>query len=335
MTRSLFSLVAVATTCLYLATAILALGIPADLAKNTSQVTVRAEVKGTNFRLLTRGVRGISEELLHTFRLMAHYSAAAYCPGNNNSPDTSITCWTGNCPLVELAGARSVAEFENTKIADDTGFIAVDETNRLIVLSFRGTHSFANRDLDIDFILTDTDLCAGCFVHRGFWTAWLEVRDTITPQIIHVIKNYRDFRFAITGHSLGGVLATLAAGALRDVNDDLRERTELYSFGSPRVGNKAVADYLTLQSDRSYRITNHKDPVPRLPPWPFGYHHTQPEYYIHHHSKNPSPKEFEIIEGHDDGGNAGKGDFIFGWRKHGAYFMKDISACTRDNDDPS
>lgn len=334
MTRSLFCLVAVATTFLYLATTILALGIPADLAKNASQVTIRAEDQGKNFGLLARGVRGIPIDLFQMFQLMAQYSAAAYCFNNNNSPDDLIACRTANCPLVEAAGARSVAEFQDTPVTDDTGFIAVDETNRLIVLSFRGTISSANIDTDIGLMLTDTDLCAGCQVHQGFWTAWLEVRDTITPQVIHEIKKHPDFRFAITGHSLGGALATLAAGALRDVSDDLRERTELYSFGAPRVGNKFVAQYLTLQSDRSYRITNRMDPVPRLPPWPTDYHQTKPEYYIHHHSSDPTPTQFEVLLEPHDGGNGKTGNFL-AWKKHDSYFMEDISACKHGHDDRS
>lgn len=327
MTRLFFCRVAIATTCLFFTTAILALGIPAGLAQNALQITKQAEVKETNLGPRADGVTGISDELFHTFQLMAQYSAAAYCEGNNNSSDTLITCSKGNCPLVEAAGARSAVEFENIMTTDDTGFLAVDETNRLIVLSFRGTHSVQNWDTDLSTTVTDTDLCAGCGVHEGFWRAWLDIRDSITPQFLHVIKDHPDFRLAITGHSLGGVVATLAAAALRDVNDDLRKRIELYSFGAPHVGNQVVADYLTMQSDRSYRITNRADAIPRLPPQLFGYQHTYPEYFISHHSKNPSPQDFRIFLKGDHGGNADTGNFLSGWSEHGAYLMKNISAC--------
>lgn len=327
MTRSLFRLVAIATTCLYFATAVLALGIPAGLAKNASQDSIPAEVAGTNLGLQARLVRGISDELFHTFQLMAQYSAAAYCKENDNSTDTPITCWKGNCPLVEEAGARSVLEFENTPINDDTGFLAVDETNRLIVLAFRGTHSLDSLAVDLDYHQVDSDLCAKCSVHKGFGTAWQQMRDQITTQVLDTIKAHPDFRFAITGHSLGGVLATLAAGALRNLNDDLRERTELYSFGAPRLGNLALADYLTQQSNRSHRITNRADWVPRLPPHTMHYHHTYPEYFISHHSDNPSPKNFRIVVRNDYKGNAYTANPLTGWKKHDSYFMKHISGC--------
>lgn len=335
MTRPLFFLLAIGTIYFYFAAAILGLGIPADSTKNASQVTIRAKEMGKSLGLQARGLKGISNELFDTFQLMAQYSAAAYCSGNNNSTNTSITCPGGNCPLVEEAGARSVVEFQNIKTADDTGFIALDETNQLIVLSFRGSRSDANWSKDWKITHASADLCPRCAVHKGYWTSWLEIRDTLTPLVLHVIKTYPDFRFAITGHSLGGALATIAAGALRDVNDDLRERTELYSFGSPRVGNEMVAYYLSMQSDRSYRITNRKDAVPRLPPWILGYHHTYPEYYITHHAKNPSPEDFEYIRGHFDGGNTQSGDLVFGYRHHHLYFMNDISACSNKEKDHS
>lgn len=38
-----------------------------------------------------------------------------------------------------------------------------------------------------------------------------------------------------------------------------------YNFGSPRVGNKAFADYVNDQIPSIYRITHWKDPFIHLP----------------------------------------------------------------------
>lgn len=339
MSRPLPFLLVIATICLYFATAIRGLGIPAGVAKNASQFSIRAK-EFDEFQisqcLRSCGImRGISEDLFHTFELMAQYAAAAYCTGNNNSSGTLVTCPAKTCPLVEEARARTVSEFENMKGADDTGFVAVDDAARLIVLSFRGSRSAANLYADMRMDLSDTDLCRACKVHKGFWNAWVGIRDDITALALRMTENYPDFRFAITGHSLGGALATLAAGALRDVNDDLRERIELYSFGSPRVGDMATVHYLTTQSSRSYRVTNRLDVIPRLPPFLFGYFNTAPEYFITHHSRNPKPDDFEVIESYRHGGNSDTGDFFRGWKKHHAYFMKDIAKCSNKEKDPS
>lgn len=334
MARSLPSLLMVAAVWLVFVTMSLGLTVPLSLATNASQIACHSV--GTYSGLCSREERegyptevfwDISKDLFGQFQLMAQYSAAAYCSGNNNSPDTPITCPAQTCPLLEAAGVRSVDEFENTKGADDTGFIAVDETNRLIVLSFRGSRSGPNWFHDLNFRHMDTDLCPNCRVHRGFWTAWVEIRDAIKADVLQVLEAHPDFRFAITGHSLGGALATLAAGEIRKMNDDLGRRTELYSFGSPRLGDELTVDFLSKQSTLSYRITNRKDPVPRLPPSIFGFSHTLPEYYISHHSANPSVEDFHVYRGaNNPEGNHATGS-IFAFKKHKSYFTKNISAC--------
>jgi hypothetical protein len=55
--------------------------------------------------------RGIQPELLRQLKLMEQYASAAYCPMNVNSPGDRIKCGSGNCPLVQKAGAESVDEF--------------------------------------------------------------------------------------------------------------------------------------------------------------------------------------------------------------------------------
>jgi hypothetical protein len=57
-------------------------------------------------------------------------------------------------------------------------------------------------------------------------------------------------------HSLGAALATLAADRLPGVQ-------EVYTFGSPRVGNAAFSRGFT---DRAYREVNDADIVSKLPP---------------------------------------------------------------------
>lgn len=55
---------------------------------------------------------------------------------------------------------------------------------------------------------------------------------------------------------------------------------DLYTYGSPRVGNLALVKYVTNQVGAEYRATHFDDPVPRLPPILFGYFHTSPEYWL-------------------------------------------------------
>ena len=58
-----------------------------------------------------------------------------------------------------------------------------------------------------------------------------------------------------TGHSLGGALATLAAGRYE-------RAPEVYTFGSPRVGDE---EYVKGLDTPVYRFVNGRDVVPKLP----------------------------------------------------------------------
>lgn len=274
---------------------------------------------------------GISAELLHQFSLIAQYAAAAYCPDNNNSTATPIVCPTGNCPLVEMAGAHSVQEFENDPRFDDTGFVTIDDVNRLIVLSFRGSVSDPNWREDFKFIRVHTDMCPKCHIHHGYWESWMGIRDSVTVTAVQALNAYPSYRFIVTGHSLGGALATLAAADFRRYNDDVAKRTELYTYGSPRVGNEAAAAFFSGQSSLSFRITSMADPIPRMPGHILGYYHTSPEYWINHNPHNPGTQDINILTGfYNKSGNSGTTGFNFDYHEH--YFMPSISLCNNVED---
>lgn len=85
-----------------------------------------------------------------------------------------------------------------------------------------------------------------------------------------------DYRIIATGHSLGGAVATIAAANLRKAGFAV----DIYTFGAPRAGNAAFANFVTQQAGAEFRVTHDNDPVPRLPPIIFGYRHTSPEYWL-------------------------------------------------------
>jgi hypothetical protein len=81
-----------------------------------------------------------------------------------------------------------------------------------------------------------------------------------------------------TGHSLGGALATLAAGRYE-------RAPEVYTFGAPRVGD---GEYVESLDTPVYRIVNGRDVVPKLPvrgP----YRHAGAEKYIDGEGLIPNP----------------------------------------------
>jgi triacylglycerol lipase len=107
-------------------------------------------------------------------------------------------------------------------------------------------------------------------MHSGFISAYLSVRDDIHRHIqAHAAQRYR-----ITGHSLGGALATLCAIDLQ-YNFGDRAAIETYTFGAPRVGNPAFVESYNRRVPNTWRVVNGWDAVVGLPaPWQ-GYRHVE------------------------------------------------------------
>ncbi|KAE9978070.1 hypothetical protein EG328_001690 [Venturia inaequalis] len=221
--------------------------------------------------------RSISSSLLSTFNLYEQFAAAAYCPANNDSPATKLVCTSDACPLVQADNTNTIIEFQNGGATDTTGYLAIDTTKKLIVLSFRGSTSLRNYLVDVNFPLTNIDICTGCQGDSGFWGAWSDNRAQILPSVKTTVAAYPTYKVIATGHSLGGAIATFAAAELRNAGIAV----DLITFGSPRALNPTGATYISAQNKgANYRLTHLNDPVPRLPPRSFGFEHVDTEYYI-------------------------------------------------------
>lgn len=120
------------------------------------------------------------------------------------------------------------------------------------------------------------DLVAGCRVHAGFAMAHSETWDAVLALLGQATAAYPTYKIIFTGHSLGGAVATLSAANARAEGYAI----DLYTYGSPRVGNEAFASFVTAQAGSEYRVTHTADPIARLPPLFLGYSHVSPEYWL-------------------------------------------------------
>ena len=113
-------------------------------------------------------------------------------------------------------------------------------------------------------------------VHRGFKR---EV-DDIWPIIEKSLQsNTKALWF--TGHSLGGAMATICAG--RCMLSHIKSNPiQIFTFGSPRVGNKRYINFVKLNH---VRWVNNNDIVPKMPPVWLGYRHTGEEHYLNSDGK--------------------------------------------------
>ena len=139
-----------------------------------------------------------------------------------------------------------------------------------IILIFRGSQQVADWKTNFKFRLkpftTSTPPQAGKLpagrVHRGFQDAW----ESVEKRVIIQLKQWWTPKscFWVSGHSLGGALATLAAISL----DYQGFKVDgLYTFGQPRVGDwNFVRQVNARMGDRMFRYVNNNDVVPMVPP---------------------------------------------------------------------
>ncbi|MEM8804867.1 MAG: lipase family protein [Cyanobacteria bacterium P01_G01_bin.38] len=105
-------------------------------------------------------------------------------------------------------------------------------------------------------------------MHSGFISAYLSVRD----QIHNHVQNSSATQYRITGHSLGGALANLCAIDLQ-YNFSAKITVEAYTFGAPKVGNKAFVESYNRRVPNNWRVVNGWDVVSGLPRRWQGYRH--------------------------------------------------------------
>ena len=143
-------------------------------------------------------------------------------------------------------------------------FLTNDTDRAVSVLAFRGTEVNPG-DWATVLAAWRVPWSKGGKVHRGFARAFASVWRELAPQL-----DAAPGRLLYTGHSLGGALATLAASR--------HPPQALYTFGSPRVGNRAFVK--SLPSCECHRFTNCCDFISRLPLRFLGYRHCGPTSYL-------------------------------------------------------
>eukprot|EP01062_Namystynia_karyoxenos_P032298 TRINITY_DN2381_c1_g1_i6.p1 TRINITY_DN2381_c1_g1~~TRINITY_DN2381_c1_g1_i6.p1 ORF type:complete len:2414 (+),score=543.24 TRINITY_DN2381_c1_g1_i6:70-7311(+) len=108
-------------------------------------------------------------------------------------------------------------------------------------------------------------------VHAGFMHAW----KLLEPAVLHEVRREcpaDDPRpLYVTGHSLGGALATLAAFSISwkmygwaPGNEPLKE-VRCYTFGCPMAGNLAFTAIYEQAVPESFMVAVDGDPVPQIP----------------------------------------------------------------------
>ncbi len=126
-----------------------------------------------------------------------------------------------------------------------------------VVLAFRGTEPTSIKDIRSDAKGVTVPCESGGKVHSGFKEAYELVSLDIQTRLKQ--DDCKNKPLFVTGHSLGGALATVAAKRLTHEAGI----AACYTFGCPRVGDEVWVSGLKTPV---YRVVNAADSVTMLPP---------------------------------------------------------------------
>ena len=138
--------------------------------------------------------------------------------------------------------------------------VLIVRDDRKLIVAFRGTLLTNIENLITDARITRCDFDGLGRAHRGF----VEALNSLWPDLKRELDRRSEGRQVFfTGHSLGAALATLAAARWG-------RPSQLYHFGSPRVGDRTFGE--NFPKIPHFRFVHDHDVVTQLPP-PLGYHH--------------------------------------------------------------
>ena len=167
--------------------------------------------------------------------------------------------------------------FHSNKYCSKNGaqcYIVWNDTNA--VICFRGTEPKEMSDIKADLnAIQKQGLHNKGDVHGGFQGEINKLWDLIVEKI----DELKDHKIYITGHSLGGAMATICAKRLQERKVEVQC---LYTYGSPRVGDRRWVKSLQIPH---YRFQNNNDVVCKVPFWIMGYRHHGKNVYIGYNGK--------------------------------------------------
>ncbi|GME77741.1 unnamed protein product [Ambrosiozyma monospora] len=249
---------------------------------------------------------------------ISDYAAASYCissfngvkVGQLNEACTDVSCTEAEEDVYVVDIVNSVSH----------ALILAQNSTKQIIIAFQGSSSLLDWILDFSFIPVPFESYGASNglnvnsvtaddpkVHVGFQTAAQNFFDYSISVLQYLHEKYPDYEVIVTGHSLGGALASLAGVELYLMGYN----PAIVSLAGPKVFSPSLAawvdevfntnDYISKLQSQSIsavepntytRITHRGDIVPCVPLVEMGYEHAGSEFYI---SKADLPQTIDTI----------------------------------------
>jgi triacylglycerol lipase len=152
----------------------------------------------------------------------------------------------------------------NRKIPVYFGFVLSSKKHNIIV--FRGTQRTIEWVLNINAVYAtkESKVFSKSYgtIHPGFSTIY----SNIAAQTLEIAKKLNpSVPCYLSGHSLGAAIATLAAIDIAVNIPRLQKQVQLYTYASPRVGDRTFAREHNRVVPNSYRVVNLADAITLVP----------------------------------------------------------------------
>lgn len=249
-----------------------------------------------------------------------YYSGTSYCA------KASLDSWSCGEPCEWLGALDGFTRIEN-ELLDTFCFVGFNAKQNEVVLSFRGTNggNFKNWLTNLVYYRVQYDSVPDTQVHSGFYSAYSSISYYVIKALTDQLAKHPGARLLVTGHSMGGALALFAA---LDIVKKLKpSNMELYTFGSPRVGNQAFTDFAMRTLPKTYqRVTHYTDMIVQVPTRGMGFNHAGNEVWYYNNAADGIYKVCENNPGAPESPNCADSYYLTtGIDAHLNYLGKPIS----------
>lgn len=229
--------------------------------------------------LAERQLATLSQDEINSFLPYSLFAKTGYC-GPAKTQNWNCGTW-----CEQLPGFTTVASGGNGG-AIQNWYVGYYPTFSSVVVGYQGTNLS-----NIEAILTDLNffprtpsqslfpgLPSSAKVHGGFLDAYSKTQAAVFAGVQQALTTFGTNKVILTGHSLGGALATISAASMKlRLGPDYSFK--VVSYSCPRIGDRNWVDWVDSNLEVT-RVTNKKDPVPILPGRSLGFVGSQDEIHI-------------------------------------------------------